>query len=107
MRDEKLLHELLEAEHEIAVLDVLNRRGVLKDSTRWRYLGNMPNNQSIVQSQQSTPAAALVEKFTNGLDAILLRHCKLRGIDPRGPHAPTRMANAIQQFMGDLGDKNA
>jgi hypothetical protein len=107
MRDEELLHELLEAEHEIAVLDALNQRGLLKDSARWRYLGGMPNNQSIVQNQQSSPAAAQVEKFTNGLDAILLRYCRLLGIDPRGPHAPQSMAKAIQQFIGDLGDKDS
>ncbi|HZQ96850.1 MAG TPA: hypothetical protein VFA67_17690, partial [Candidatus Sulfotelmatobacter sp.] len=73
MRDEALLQELLEAENEASVLAALNKRGLLNDNKRWRYLGNMPNNQSIVHSQQSSPGAALVEKFTNGIDAILLR----------------------------------
>ena len=102
MRDKKLLHELLEAEDEVAVLDALTQRCLLNDSTRWRNLGNMPNNQSVVHNQQSTAAAALVEKFTNGLDAILLRHCKAAGIDPRGSKAPTSMSKAIQEFFGEL-----
>jgi hypothetical protein len=104
MRDNQLLHELLNAENETAVLTALNKRGLLNDYTRWKYLGNMSNNQSIVQSQQSSPGGALVEKYTNGADAILLRHCKARGIDPRGPSAPQNMAKAVQEFFGDLLD---
>ena len=66
----------------------------------------MPNNQSIVHNQQSTPAAALVEKFTNGLDAILLRHCRAQGIDPRGNSAPLTMGKATELFFGDMADLN-
>lgn len=106
MRDDQLLQELLNAESETEVLAALNKRGLLQDDTRWKYLGNMANNQSIVQSQQSTPGGALVEKYTNGGDAILLRHCKARGIDPRGPSAPQSMEKAVQQFLGDFADKS-
>jgi hypothetical protein len=107
MRDEKLLQELLDAENEIVVLAALNQRGLLKDSTRWRYLGNMPNNQAIVHNQQSSPGAALVEKFTNGVDAILLRYCRAQGIDPRGTKAPESMANAVAEWFGDLSEKDS
>ncbi len=106
MRDEKLLQQLLNAENELEVLDVLNQRALLTDMSRWRYLGNMPNNQSIVHNQQSTPTAALVEKYTNGLDAILLRHCKANGIDPRSAKAPSSMAKAVQDFLGDLSEQD-
>lgn len=107
MRDEKLLQELLNAENEVAVLAALNQRGLLKDTTRWRYLGNMPNNQSIVHNQQSSPGAALVEKFTNGVDAILLRYCRARGIDPRGAKAPESMTHAVAEWFGDLSEKDS
>jgi hypothetical protein len=107
MRDEKLLQQLLDAENEVAVLAALNQHGLLKDSTRWRYLGNMPNNQSIVHNQQSSPGAALVEKYTNGLDAIFLRYCKADGIDPRGPRAPESMSAAVQLWFGDLSEKDS
>lgn len=59
MRDEQLLHELLNAENETSVLESLKKRGLLSDPIRWEYLGNMPNNQSIVHNQQSTAAAAM------------------------------------------------
>jgi hypothetical protein len=58
MKDEKLLQELLDAEDEASALAALNKRDLLKDGNRWRYLGNMPNNQSIVHNQQSTSGAA-------------------------------------------------
>jgi hypothetical protein len=106
MQDKQLLLELLASETEADALASLNKRGLLHDATRWRPLGNMPNNQSVVHAQQSTPPAALVEKFTNGLDAILMRHCKRAGIDPRGPHAPQGMGRAIENFYGDLGTKS-
>jgi hypothetical protein len=65
----------------------------------------MPNNQSIVHAQQSTPAAALIEKYTNGQDALLLRYCREQGIDPRGAEAPQSMSLAIEQFLGPTAEK--
>jgi hypothetical protein len=104
VRDETLLHELLEADTEESVLEALSKRELLNDRGRWRYLGDMPNNQSVVYAQQSTPAAALVEKYTNGVDAVLLRRCKALGIDPRGPDAPPSMARAIERFLSEMTD---
>ena len=102
MRDTELLQALLASETEDAVIKVLEARGLLeeKNRKRWRYLGNMPNNQSIVLNQQSTPAAALVEKFTNAQDALLLRYCKAAGIDPRSATAPVTMSDAVDKFLG-------
>lgn len=108
MKDEGLLQELLAAEDEAAALEALNKRDLLKpiNEGRWKYVGNMPNNQSVVHNQQSTQAAALVEKFTNAADAILIRRCKAQKIDPRSVEAPQSMAKAVEQFFGDLGDKS-
>lgn len=103
MQDKQLLLELLEAEDEDGVMAALQKRKLLQEhDSRWKYLGGMPNNQSIVQSQQSTAAGALVEKVTNGIDAILLRQCKAKGIDPRGNSAPPSMEKATDWFFGDF-----
>ena len=108
MNDKQLLMELLEADYEDDVKALLLKRGLFDEanSKRWVPLGKMPNNQSIVQAQQSTPAAALVEKFTNGLDAILLRRCKAQAIDPRSVAAPSNMSRAVQKWFGDLSEKS-
>ena len=104
MQDSQLLMELLAAETEEAALEILTKKGLLNDEKRWRFLGGMPNNQSIVHNQQTTAAAALVEKVTNAIDAILMRKVRAAGIDPRGPKAPQNMPDAIDKFYGDLTD---
>ena len=107
MRDADLLMELLAAETEEDALTALTSRGLLSDTNRWRYLGDMPNNQSIVHAQQSTPAAALIEKMTNGFDSLLLRYCKAADIDPRGADAPESMAKAVEKFLGTTAESFA
>jgi hypothetical protein len=107
MLDKELLSDLLAAEYEDEASVLLLKRGLFEESNahRWVPLGKMPNNQSVVHAQQSNPAAALVEKFTNGLDAILLRRCKAQSIDPRSLGAPQTMRKAVQKWFGDLNGK--
>ena len=93
-------------EARVEAMGVLRQRGWEASAKRWVALGNMPNNQSVVHAQQSSPAAALVEKFTNGLDAILLRRCKADGIDPRTFSAPPNMGRAVNKWFGDLSEKS-
>src|SRR5882672_2591853 len=108
MQDKELLLELLECEYADDAGAVLSKRGLFgeKQASRWVPVGKMRNNQSIVQAQMSSPAAALVEKFTNGLDAILLRRCKADGHDPRGAGAPQSMRIAVEDWYGDLSEKS-
>jgi hypothetical protein len=108
LNDKELLLELVAADYEDEAIAVLSKRGLFDEANakRWIPLGNMPNNQSIVHAQQSTASAALVEKFTNGIDAILLRRCKAEGLDPRSLGAPRNMSKAIQKWFGDLSDKS-
>jgi hypothetical protein len=108
MRDEKLLIEFLNAEDEAAVLAALDKRGLLKESQiekYWPLVGNMPNNHAIILNQQSSATAAFVEKYTNGVDAILIRRCKAAGIDPRGLKAPKTMSDALEKFFPDLEER--
>src|SRR5947209_20544513 len=108
MQDKELLQTFLECDFEDDAVSTLTTLGLFeeKNAKRWIALGNMPNNQSVVHAQQSTPAAALVEKFTNGLDAILLRRCKALGIDPRSVSAPASMGKAVNKWFGDLSEKS-
>jgi hypothetical protein len=106
VQDKQLLAEFLAAETEEAALAALTKRGLLDNSSRWKAIGNMPNNQSVVHNQQSTAAAALVEKVTNGIDALLMRKVRAAGIDPRGENAPLGMNKAMDKFYGDLSEKS-
>ena len=109
MQDKDLLSALVECEYEDDAIAVLSQRKLFTDASAncWVPLGRMPNNQSVVHAQQSSPAAALVEKFTNGLDAILLRRCKADGIDPRSIAAPQSMPKAVHKWFGDLSEKSS
>lgn len=105
MRDIELLRDLLAAETEEGAIKVLEAKGLLTDKSRWKYLGNMPNNESIVLAQQSTAAAALVEKFTNAQDALLMRYCKAKDINPRDEiNAPGSMSDAVEKFLGSTAE---
>ncbi len=54
MEDKALLAEFLAAETEESALEILTKKGLLNDDKRWRVLGGMPNNQSIVHNQPSS-----------------------------------------------------
>ncbi len=108
MRDEKLLTELLEAEDEAAALKALNARGLLdgdKIDKNWRCVGHVRNNHGLILGQQSSATAALVEKYTNGVDAVLIRMAKASGTPLRGAAAPKTMPDAIEKFFPDLDEK--
>jgi len=65
----------------------------------WHPLGGNDSNYGVVENQQSSPIAALIEKIINSIDAILMRKCEEAGLDPRSPDAPRSMADAVKQFF--------
>lgn len=71
---------------------------VFKDEN-WFPLGGDEKMFGIVRNQQSSPIAALVEKVTNSIDAILMRKCFESGIDPQSAYAPSTMEEATQKFF--------
>jgi hypothetical protein len=89
---------LIRADHEVEVLGILASHG-LDDDRCWLPLGGIENNLSIAGNQQSSAAAALVEKLVNSIDSLLLLECRRRGIDPESPAAPPSMTAASTQFF--------
>ena len=81
--------DLICADHETEVMNILERHG-LDDQSAWVSLGGIENNLSIVDNQQSCATAALVEKLINGIDSLLLLECQRHGIDPTCPDAIAR-----------------
>lgn len=76
---------------------------VLKDES-WYPLGGDEKMFGIVRGQQSTPIAALVEKVTNSIDALLMKKCYEAGIDPQSELAPRTMEEAILKFYPNHKD---
>lgn len=97
--DLKLLFEKLytaQTEEEIQEI-IINNADVFKDDN-WEPLGGNPDNYGIIENQQSSPIAALIEKVTNSIDAILMKECYLNNIKPKSPDAPQSMDKAIELF---------
>jgi len=72
--------------------------GTLGDPANWHPLGGNESNFGVVENQQSSPIASLIEKIINSIDAILIRRCLEAGIDPTSPEAPRSMEEAVRQF---------
>lgn len=79
---------------------IQNHPNVFKDDN-WFPLGGNENMFGIVRNQQSSPIAALVEKVTNSIDAILVKKCFESGIQPDSSEAPRSMEDALGLFYPD------
>ena len=98
-KNEKLFWQLYNAKNEGDIDGLIAERPDIFDQSNWHPLGGIENNTGVVEDQQSNPVAALVEKLTNSIDAILMRRCYEEGIDPKSPDAPRSIDDAIDRFF--------
>lgn len=101
MNNQTLFKELYSARTEDEVDNVINSNPIIFKNENWVALGGDKNYFGIVRNQQSNPIAALVEKVTNSIDAILMKKCLEAGIDPQSNEAPRSMEEAIVKFFPD------
>ena len=106
---EKLFTRLLGAGTEDEVQAILEAEGLATDETKWTPYGDNESFYGVVENQQAHPVPALVEKITNGIDAILEKKVLLEGIDIRSPQAPRSVPDALDRYFPDhrnwdLGD---
>jgi len=99
LESRKLIEEMLakNSENEIGqCLEIITGEPRLS----WHPLGGNENNFGVIENQQASPIAALIEKLTNSIDAILMmRRCLESGIDPKSAAAPDSMHRAIETFF--------
>jgi len=95
----KLCEDLLKADTENQVIAILTDHQLWNDNSNWRTFDDNENNYSTIGAQQADPVAALVEKLINSIDAVLLRECRLRGVDPESNQAPSTMEKAIEDYF--------
>lgn len=97
--EEQLFQELYFAKDEQDVQAIVEKyQSTFNDEKNWKPLGNNQSNYGVVKNQQSNPIAALIEKATNSIDAILTKKCLEKGIDPKSADAPQTMDEAIEKF---------
>ena len=97
----KLFLDLYNASTEAEVEDLIQRNQSIFNDNNWAPMGGNESNYGIIENQQSNPIAALVEKVTNSIDAILTKKCLESGVQPDGPNAPKSMGEAINRFFPD------
>jgi len=102
---EILCYELYSAESEIEIISLLNTYGLWVNDKNWVNYGDVDNNVAIIGNQTTSPEAAIVEKFTNSIDAVLMKESKLKNIDPKSKDAPQSMEDAMELFY-NVKDKN-
>ena len=86
-KDEDELHSFLIANPDIFKVE------------NWKPLGGNFSNYGVVKNQQSNPVAAIIEKVTNSIDAILTKKCYELGIDPKSDESPQSMDEAMERFF--------
>jgi hypothetical protein len=91
---------LLASESEAEIIRHLKKFKFWEDAGYWRPFGDNENNWSSIGNQQGNPAAAMVEKLVNSIDAVLIRECLLRGTHPESNLAPATIPDALEQFFG-------
>jgi hypothetical protein len=100
MAYEELFIDLLRAEREEDVTDALSVYGLEKfTEANWIPYGGFENNFGLIGAQQADSLGALVEKIVNSIDAVLLRECLARNLDPRSSVVPRTMNEAAEQFL--------
>jgi len=93
-----LFNKIYNAKDEAELQIIIENEAEIFDNSNWKPLGENKSNYGVVKNQQSSPIAALIEKTTNSIDALLTKKCYENGIDPKSSEAPRSMEEAIELF---------
>jgi hypothetical protein len=77
---------------------------IFKNNENWKPLDGNENNFGVIENQQASPIAALIEKITNSIDATLMKKAYQAGINPKSQSSPRTMAEAVSQFFPNSKD---
>ena len=100
----KLFEKLYSAQTEDDVDKIINAHPNIFIPENWYPLGGHENNFAVIENQQSAPIAALIEKITNSIDAVLMKKCLEAGINPKSSQAPKSMEEAKTNFFPNHRD---
>ena len=104
MNMRQLFDKLYFARTEDDVDKIINAYPNIFKPENWSPLGGHENNFGVIENQQSAPIAALIEKITNSIDAVLMKKCWQTGINPTSNQAPQSMDEARTNFFPNHRD---
>ena len=103
--EQQLCLDLLHADTEQEVIDILKKHGYWDNPDVWVAYGGKEGNAATFGNQSDNPEAALAEKLVNSVDAVLMGECGAAGIDPNSPQAPTSIPEAVATFIHNDASK--
>jgi len=96
-----LCMQLMHADSEKQVIDLLQQAGYWDDPECWRYYGDKPENWATVGNQQSRAEQALIEKAMNSIDTKLIAAARIGGVPLTGSEAPQSVMDARNLFFSE------
>ena len=99
-----LFSRLVAAGTEDEVQAILDAEGLDDSPDRWTPYGDNESFYGVVENQQAHPVPALVEKITNGIDAILEKKVREDGIDIKSSAAPGSVQEALDRYFPNHRD---
>jgi len=99
-QNKKILLALLQITTQEEVTNLIETHEFFKNC-KWHSYGDKDNNAGFIKAQSPDPIGALVEKITNGIDAVLIKKCWENNIDPSSDQAPQNMGEAILTFFSN------
>ena len=99
MDSRKVCLAILNAESEQEVDRTVESVPDLSNADNWRAIDGRETNFNVVTNQASTGSKALTELCTNMVDAVLMKHAFIRGIDPTGPDAPRSVIEGVRELV--------
>lgn len=98
-----LFWKIFKCENEEELHKLVTKNPLLSRDENWFPYGGRDrsdrSNFGTFENQQPNAIAALVEKITNSIDSLLMKECRLKGIDPKCAGAPKTMAEAVEKFF--------
>ncbi|RED44709.1 hypothetical protein [Seonamhaeicola aphaedonensis] len=98
LKPNEVFFKLFNSKDETELQSFIDKNPELFKRDNWKPLGGNFSNYGVVKNQQSNPIAALIEKTTNSIDAILTKKCLEMGTNPTDSDAPQSMDEAINLF---------
>ena len=99
MDSKKVCFRILRAESERQVTEIIYSVPEMANSINWHPIDERETNFNVVTNQASTGSKALTELCTNMVDAILMKHAHMKGIDSRGSQAPHSVTGAVRDLV--------
>ena len=99
MNSKEVCFRILRAESEQEVSNIVVSVPEMANPNNWHPIDERETNFNVVTNQASTGSKALTELCTNMVDAVLLKHAHIAGIDPRSPLAPASVTAAVRDLV--------